>query len=348
MSRRFRRVDASRRAQTNMDREQLQEPADLGIRRVALGLLRDASVAGRKLRKTATKRGSKSAHAQDALHDFRVAVRRLRSWARAFRRTLRGSISRKQRRRLGEIFHATAAARDAAVHLEWMREQRESLDTPHRSAHAWMRRRLNARRKTGWSAALSAAKRFERLRPSLVAGLASHHHAKKREAAPSTGVLISRELMESSDALEKSLAAIESASDDRRVHRARIRTKRLRYVAEQVAPIVPEGDALSNSLQQLQDMLGELHDVHVLAAELHRQSAKRGAKGTRPLRPGLHALQQRLHDRRTRAFEQVEGAWLHGRADPFFARAREMARDIARLAESGSSERSEGVATDGA
>jgi CHAD domain-containing protein len=339
MSHRNRRIDPSRRAQTSMDREQLQEPADLGIRRVALSLLRNASVAGRKLRKTATKRGAKSARAEDALHDFRVAVRRLRSWVRAFRRTLKGSISRKQRRQLGEIFHATASARDAAVHLEWMREQRQSLDAPHQSAHAWIRRRLKASRKAGWTAALSAAKRFQRLRPRLVSGLNGHHHAKEREPIPSTGVLIGRQLMKSSDELERSLAAIENDSDDRRVHRARIKAKRLRYVAEQVAPMVPESDALLKSLVQLQDMLGELHDVHVLAADLHPRSTKNGQKSMRPLRSGLRALQQQLRDGRTRAFALFEGTWLHGRADPFFARAREMARHISRLAETGSPER---------
>jgi len=322
-----------------MDREQLQEPADLGIRRVALSLLHNASVAGRKLRKTATRRGSESARAEDALHDFRVAVRRLRSWVRAFRRKLKGSISRKQRRQLGEIFHATATARDAAVHLEWMREQRQSLDAPRDSAHAWISRRLEARRKAGWTAALSAAKRFQRLRPRLASGLKHQHRAKGREPIPSTGALIGRQLLKSSDELESSLAAIENESDDRRVHRARIKAKRLRYVAEQVAPMVSEGHPLLESLVQLQDMLGELHDVHVLAADLHRQSTKNGARSMRPLRSGMRALQQRLRDRRTREFALFEREWRHGRSDSFFARAREMARDISRLAESGSPER---------
>lgn len=317
----------------SMDRELLLEPAGLGIRRVVLSLLRDASSAGQELRKTATRHGPKSARAEDALHDFRVAIRRLRGWVRAFRQTLRGSISRKQRRQLAEIFRATAMARDAAVHLEWMREQRESLDVTGHAAHAWLGRRLKTRRRAGWTAALSAAKRFERLRPNLVSGLRDFRCLEDDAPLPATGVLIGRQLMKSSDALEKSLAAIENASDVRGVHRARINAKRLRYLWEKVAPTVPKGEALMQALEQLQDMLGDLHDVHVLAATLRRRAAKKRATSTRARQLGIRALQQRLRDHRTLAFALVERTWLHGRAAPFFSRAHEMAREISRLAE---------------
>jgi len=153
--------------------------------------------------------------------------------------------------------------------------------------------------------------------------------------------------MKSADALEKSLAAMGSASDVRGVHRARIGAKRLRYVSEKVAPMVPEGDALIKSLEQLQDVLGDLHDVHVLAADLRRRSARHGAKGARARQPGLRALRQRLDDRRTVAFALVEHTWLHARADPFFSRARALAREISRLAEGKSPDLSSALAHKG-
>lgn len=339
MNRRNRKTDASKRVKTSLDRPQLQEQGGLGIRRVTLALVSDASAAALRLGRTAAKHDSKSARAEDALHDFRVAIRRLRSWSRAFRRPLRGSISGNQRRQLRVIFHATATARDAMVHLRWIREQRKSLDASGDAGHAWLKRRLKARRRTGWITALSAAKRLERMRPGLVSGLRDFRCLKEDKPLSRTGLLIGRKLIENADELERSLVAIESASDERPIHRARINAKRLRYVAEIIAAMVEDGNALIESLEHLQDMLGDLHDVHVLAAELRNRSAKKHAKSTRARKPGIRALHQRLRERRTLAFAPLEATWLHGRAGPFFSRAHEMAREIARIAEVRSPER---------
>lgn len=325
-------TDPSKRAHTILEPAQLQEPADLGIRRVTLSLLWDASAAGLKLRKTATRHSQRSTRAEGALHDFRVAMRRLRSWIRAFRRPLRGSISRRKRRRLDELFHATSTARDASVHFEWVREQRESLDDSEHAGYARLKRHLMARRRVGWAAALSAAKRFERMGPSLVRDLESFHCSKETEPLPPTGVLIGRQLVKISDELRESLTAIERASDERPIHRARINAKRLRYVAEPVARMVPEADVLMESLEHLQDMLGDLHDAHVLAAEMRRRRASAGSKYARARNAGIRALKRRLRERRTRAFALAERTWLHGRAAPFFLRVHEMAGDVERLA----------------
>ncbi|HEX7940304.1 MAG TPA: CHAD domain-containing protein, partial [Gemmatimonadaceae bacterium] len=51
----------------------------------------------------------------DAVHDFRVAVRRLRSWLQLWGDELDPIISRKQRRRIRDLAHATGPARDLQV-----------------------------------------------------------------------------------------------------------------------------------------------------------------------------------------------------------------------------------------
>jgi CHAD domain-containing protein len=93
----------------------LDLPAPHGTRLVALTLLDAAAAARRKLDEGVD---------PEALHDFRVALRRLRSWLRAFRPHLKGSVRGKERRRLQALADATGASRDAEVHLEWLREQR--------------------------------------------------------------------------------------------------------------------------------------------------------------------------------------------------------------------------------
>src|SRR6478736_6161140 len=62
----------------------------------------------------------------DAVHDFRVAVRRLRSWLQLWGDELDVVVSRKQRRRIRELAHATGPARDLQVHLEWLRGEEAS------------------------------------------------------------------------------------------------------------------------------------------------------------------------------------------------------------------------------
>ena len=83
-----------------VDESLLRGPADRGVRLVALSLLADAQKAGDRL--TSASRGlyHGTAESNDALHDFRVAVRRLRSWIRAFKPSLRDAVPSKQRRRL--------------------------------------------------------------------------------------------------------------------------------------------------------------------------------------------------------------------------------------------------------
>ncbi|MGH9885846.1 MAG: CHAD domain-containing protein, partial [bacterium] len=56
----------------------------------------------------------------DALHDFRVAVRRLRSWLRAFGAELDDTLRGKERKRLDRIAEATRESRDLEVHIAWI------------------------------------------------------------------------------------------------------------------------------------------------------------------------------------------------------------------------------------
>src|SRR5688500_13807608 len=104
-------------------------PADLlrrtpreASRRIALGLLDQARSAAERLEEESD---------SEALHDFRVALRRLRSALRSWRDELDGSIGKKHRQALREIQVATSPGRDAEVGLEWLAKQRETLDSNH-------------------------------------------------------------------------------------------------------------------------------------------------------------------------------------------------------------------------
>src|SRR5688500_209800 len=68
-----------------------------------------------------------SAEAPEALHDFRVALRRLRSVVRAYRPYLQRSAPKGVRRRLRKVTDNTNAGRDAEVLLDWLRVQYQAL-----------------------------------------------------------------------------------------------------------------------------------------------------------------------------------------------------------------------------
>ena len=109
----------------------LQEPAGPALAAYALRLL-DAAAAARD-RMAA---GSDA----EALHDFRVAVRRLRSLLRAHKATL--EVPRRARRRLRELADATGRVRDLEVQLAWLSEVRPTLGIREKRGLTWLTSRL--------------------------------------------------------------------------------------------------------------------------------------------------------------------------------------------------------------
>jgi CHAD domain-containing protein len=139
--------------------------------------------------------------------------------------------------------------------------------------------------------------------------------------------------------LEDHLSHIEDAGDEKGAHRARISAKRVRYLLEPFADEIPEAGAIVKRFKILQDLLGELHDAHVLESELaealEAAAVERARKlleislaGTpdekllraerrRAREPGLIALAGLNDARRDRLFEALEAEWLKGKAGDF-------------------------------
>ncbi|HSM61273.1 MAG TPA: CHAD domain-containing protein, partial [Longimicrobiales bacterium] len=133
--------------------------------------------------------------------------------------------------------------------------------------------------------------------------------------------------------LEGRLAAIRAASDDREAHAARIRAKRVRYLLEPVAAELVGAAGLIARLQQLQDLLGDLHDAHLLGAVIREISATATARGDpAALRPGLDLAARRLAEHRDDLFDGLRGSWLEGEAAPFFGDMKDL---LDRLGDSG-------------
>src|SRR4029078_2411995 len=68
--------------------------------------------------------------------------------------------------------------------------------------------------------------------------------------------------------LEQHLAKVTDADDETEAHQARISAQRVRYLLEPLVDEIPGAGPVIKRFKALQDLLGELHDAHVLEAEL--------------------------------------------------------------------------------
>lgn len=251
--------------------------------------------------------------ADEALHDFRVSVRRLRSALREWRGVLGRGVRDKDLRRLDRAARATGEARDAEVLLAWVERAAQELPPAQRTAAAWLGRRLA--RKTREADLPASGERFVAATRSLSRRLAG-------EPAPSSGETfagaVAARIREHASRVASRLSGVETLADARRAHRARIEGKRLRYLLESLRGMAGAGpEPALGALRRLQDLLGELNDalvaVEVLRAARRESAGKTGEPG---LRPSLAALERLATRRAETAFARVGEAVLphRGRA----------------------------------
>ena len=331
-----------------LDEMILREPVDRGVRLVALSLIGDAEKAADKLMSVSRELRGGGPGGDEALHDFRVAIRRLRAWVRVFKPWLVDDVSRKWRRRLSKIADATRTSRDATVHLEWLRKERPELTARQRVGQTWLSERLVSQRGDGAEGALAAAAAFESMIPKLTSRLEFYRASvSEPDRTARFGSVFAESLRTQSEKLRRQLAAVHDFTDVNKAHRARITAKNLRYVAEPVAEFVADGDAIIEALKKLQDSLGDLHDVHVFAEELVAATEEAAAARARRVSevvlaedreeseddrvrrarardpgPGLLGLARHLHERGMQSYAEVKRDWLDDAGAEFFERVR--------------------------
>lgn len=318
----------------------LDDDALRGARLVALALLADAAAERERLTQPDD---------PEALHDFRVAVRRLRSWLRAQRDTLGKSAPKPAQRRLRRLAQATNQARDAEVFAEWLQGEKRTLTPRQRVGANWLLRRLAAQQVGADEVIREEVERdFVRAHRMLESRLplyrAVHHVHDGMRVATFAGEMAALVRVHGAT-LRRRLAAIRSAADDDAIHRARIAGKRLRYLIEPIAPHVAEGRETIARLKALQDVLGDVHDAHVwidllrqeieeaaveevrtasaavsppAAGETPPSSSRRPRSRMTP-RPGLLALIDHVRERGERTFTRAEAEWLGAGSDVLLA-----------------------------
>lgn len=323
-----------------IDEAVIDRSAEEGARCVALALLAEADDAARRLA---------AGDDEEALHDFRVALRRTRSTVRAFRPWLTGSVGRKMERRLRKLARATNAARDAEVALPWIAEQRHALGNRQRLAIDYLSARLEARRAAWSHEQRDVLARYARASRKLVERLQTYRARVEASARPTSyGSALASGVAEHLAAMREHVKAIAGSGDEEHVHRARIEGKKLRYLLEPVrGNRHADAQQVVKSLKQLQDVLGDLHDAHVLAGELGDALAEAAAERARRIhaavlapggsgasrrselqaspRPGLLTLARLVRRRRDALFGTLERAWRSGELDALAGEVRAVA-----------------------
>ncbi len=215
----------------------------------------------------------------EALHDFRVALRRLRSCTQAYQDALSDTVPKKSRKQLRRLARATNEARDAEVRIEWLRSQEHHLPARQRIGWLWLLERLEARKAKAYDEIRTRAiKDFLRLEPKLRKQLQRYTvaydldgQAHETPFAEVTG----KQIKQHGKELERGLwraahreGGNASSADVQTLHNTRIQVKRLRYLLEPIQEEIKDGKQIIKQLKELQDLLGDLHDAHLHAQEI--------------------------------------------------------------------------------
>lgn len=288
----------------------------------------------------------------EALHDFRVAIRRLRSLLRAYRPQLESSVRKKDRSRLRKLQRTTGGGREADVALEWLTKQQGDLAPEHLTGLNWLSATLLARRRE-CAQALDAEVReaFKRTAEQLEERLAIMR-SEQNLLAERPHVSFARTLANLTEAhatdLLVQLGQIARMDDAAALHEARIMSKRLRYLLEPIRAYVAEAQPIVKKTKRLQDVLGDLNDVHVLMEEIDgafedaltqkaariKESLGRGdierARRDASMSEwvGLVELYSRLERERRELIGKLRDRWLDGELDTLVSRARDLAHDL--------------------
>jgi CHAD domain-containing protein len=223
---------------------------------------------------------------EDALHDFRVALRRLRTWLRAFGRELEDTVGRGSLRRLRRLSRRTGQARDLEVQFLWLTHPSVRLGPLASSAAGTLADRLQLEQAAALARALELVtgelpgagrkldkqlRRYE-VRVELEAG---RHD-------PTMAVILGRLLREGAARVRAALGKVTSPDHALEAHQARLAVKHLRYLLESLGEVYRGGAGAAGRLASLQDALGLLHDRHVLLDRVSREILLHGSARRKP------------------------------------------------------------------
>ncbi|MBV8811944.1 MAG: CHAD domain-containing protein [Acidobacteriaceae bacterium] len=235
----------------------------------------------------------------DPVHDLRTALRRCRSLADGIRAFDPDPAWKKMRRSGKQLFSSLGNLRDIHVMLDWVGKLSSSHDLVSKDLGAF----LSAEEEKAKTAATVALAHFDRKQWKVWASVLPRRAARITIDSP---IFAHLALERWQQAHELHRQALRNRS---RVgfHRLRIGLKRLRYTLENFLPRLYGG--WGEDLKQLQDLLGDVHDLDVLWQAAVRVKVFRDSE----TRERWHTRVQEERSRRLEGYRQkmlgVQSCW---------------------------------------
>src|SRR5690348_1795927 len=221
------------------------------------------------------------------VHDLRVALRRCRTMGEALREVDPSSRWRKIKKVSRKLFHASGDLHDTQVERSWVKKCSTAGDPVRRCMLRLLSREEKKHRKAA-AAALAAfdQREWKKLKRKL---------QPKAEFFPSGSVVFQRLAMARLNEAAKLYEEAKRKRSSIAWHRLRIGIKNFRHVVENFLP--ERYEAWSADLKQMQDQLGDVHDIGVLRSKLRRHGSKLDPQALEKWREKL-AIERKsiLHD----------------------------------------------------
>ncbi|HLI64687.1 MAG TPA: CHAD domain-containing protein [Terriglobales bacterium] len=200
--------------------------------------------------------------AAEPVHDLRVAIRRCRSLADGFRSVDPDRGWKQMKRLVKPLFRSLGDLRDTQVMLEWV----EKLSAPGDPLGESLAAALRQKEAELKAAAQGALASFDRKHWASL----NAHLAKRTDRIPLEGLVFQHLALERwLEARELHRRALRNRSSIG-YHQLRIGIKRFRYTVENFLP--QRHERWGRELRQLQDALGEVHDLDVLRGIIRAHS----------------------------------------------------------------------------
>jgi CHAD domain-containing protein len=263
----------------------------------------------------------------EALHDMRVASRRLREAFEMFDFCFPAKSYQKLYRRIKQVTRALGEARNADVAMAYFNQLSASTDDilVHVALEDLLRRLARSRRRARQRLVRGLDQCNVQKLPGELAQVFSRIEAMpvRYQRGPRQSIGLARRLL--AQRVREFLAAsaaVTGETDEANLHKVRIAVKKLRYAVEALDYAVGERVTGNlKTLKQFQEALGEVHDRDVFAGIVRGRLEKLHAQPhSTLLRNGLQAVLNMIIKQRHEYFQEYESLAAQNKPQDWRAR----------------------------